>query len=97
MGAASATHRRLTRRTTPVLVLVANGGCAATRRAETRFHFRTLNGESNRIPVYRAAVASGQLPAGCAIDDGAALLYTGTRLGECVRSRSGARVVRVSP
>jgi dipeptidase E len=54
-----------------------------------------LDGESNRIPVYRAAVASGQLPAGYAIDDGAALLYSGTRLRECVASHTGARVVRI--
>ena len=56
-----------------------------------------LDGESNRIPVYRAAVASGQLPAGYAIDDGAALLYAGRRLRECVGSHTGARVVRISP
>jgi dipeptidase E len=56
-----------------------------------------LDGESNRIPVYRAAVASGQLPAGHAIDDGAALLYAGSRLRECVASHTGARVVRISP
>ena len=56
-----------------------------------------LDGESNRIPVYRAAVASGQLPAGYAIDDGAALLYAGRRLRECVASHTGARVLRIRP
>jgi hypothetical protein len=47
--------------------------------------------------VYRAAVGSGALPAGYAADDGAALLYDGTRLAECVASHHGARVVRVDP
>jgi dipeptidase E len=56
-----------------------------------------LDGESNRLPVYRAAVAAGELPAGYAADDGAALLYAGRRLSECVGSRAGSRVVRVGP
>lgn len=56
-----------------------------------------LDGESERLPVYRAAVGSGALPAGYAADDGAALLYDGTRLVESVASHDGARVVRVDP
>ncbi len=56
-----------------------------------------LDGEGERLPVYRAAVGSGALPAGYAVDDGAALLYVGTRLAECVASHAGARVVRVDP
>lgn len=56
-----------------------------------------LGGESERLPVYRAAVAAGELPAGYAADDGAALLFAGTRLLECVASRDGARVLHVSP
>jgi peptidase E len=56
-----------------------------------------LDGEGSRLPVYRAAVANGELPPGFAADDGAALLYRGRRLAECVASRSGARVVRVTP
>jgi dipeptidase E len=52
-----------------------------------------LGGESERLPVYREAVASGELPDGYAADDGAALLFEGTRLTECVASRQGARVV----
>jgi peptidase E len=56
-----------------------------------------LDGESNRIPVYRAAIAAGALPPGYAADDGAALLYAGRRLVECVASRADARVVRIAP
>jgi hypothetical protein len=55
-----------------------------------------LGGESERLPIYRAAVARGELPAGCAADDGAALLFAGTELLECVASRPGARVLRFS-
>ncbi|HUY59325.1 MAG TPA: peptidase E [Solirubrobacteraceae bacterium] len=56
-----------------------------------------LDGESERLPVYEEAVATGALPAGFAADDGAAVVYHGTRLAECVCSRRGARVVRVEP
>jgi hypothetical protein len=56
-----------------------------------------LDGESERLPVYEEAVATGALPAGYAADDGAALVYHGTRLAECVCSRRDARVVRVTP
>jgi dipeptidase E len=56
-----------------------------------------LDGEAERLPVYRAAVADGELPGGYAVDDGAALVYIGTRLVECVGSRPDARVVRVEP
>jgi dipeptidase E len=54
-----------------------------------------LDGESERLPVYEQAVGNGQLPPGFACDDGAAVVYHGTRLAECVGSRAGARVVRV--
>lgn len=54
-----------------------------------------LDGESERLPTYREAVATGKLPPGYAADDGAALVYQGTVLAECVGSRPGARVVRV--
>jgi dipeptidase E len=54
-----------------------------------------LGGESERLPIYRDAVATGELPPGYAADDGAAVLYAGTKLLECVASRPGARVVRV--
>ena len=56
-----------------------------------------LGGESERLPAFREAVARGALPAGYAADDGAALLYEGVRLVECVGSRAGARVERVDP
>lgn len=56
-----------------------------------------LGGESDRLRVYRAAVAGGELPPGYAADDGAALLYAGRRLVECVSSHRDARVVRFTP
>jgi dipeptidase E len=56
-----------------------------------------LDGESRRLPAYRTAVAAGELAAGYAADDGAALLFEGTALVECVASRAGARVLRVEP
>ncbi len=56
-----------------------------------------LDGEGERLPVFRDAVATGELPPGYAVEDGAALLYVGTRLRECVASRRGARVVHVAP
>jgi peptidase E len=56
-----------------------------------------MDSEPGRLPAYRAAVASGQLPPGYAADDGAALLFDGADLRECVVSRSGARAVRVWP
>jgi dipeptidase E len=54
-----------------------------------------LDGEPERLPVYRAAVAAGTLPSGYAVDDCAALVYAGTRLSACVASRPGARVLRL--
>ena len=56
-----------------------------------------LDGEAERLPVYRAAIAAGELAPGYAVDDGAALVYAGTRLAECVGSRPGARVVALRP
>jgi peptidase E len=54
-----------------------------------------LDGEPERLPVYREAVATGALPPGYAVDDCAALLVRGTEVDECVSSRPGARVVQV--
>jgi dipeptidase E len=54
-----------------------------------------LDGEPERLGVYRDAVASGELPPGYAADDYAALVYAGARLIECVASRPGARVLRI--
>jgi peptidase E len=56
-----------------------------------------MDSEPDRLPIYRAAVARGRLPAGYAADDCAALLFAGTELVECVSSREGARIVRVLP
>jgi dipeptidase E len=56
-----------------------------------------LDGESERLPAYRRAVASGALPAGYAAGDGAGLEFAGTRLEGCVASRADARIVQVSP
>ena len=54
-----------------------------------------LDGEAERLPAYERAVATGALAPGLAADDGAAVIYRGTRLVECVASCAGARVVRV--
>jgi dipeptidase E len=56
-----------------------------------------LGGEPERIPAYHAAVAAGELPPGFAADDGAALLFAGESLLECVASDPDARVLRVTP
>jgi dipeptidase E len=56
-----------------------------------------LDGEPERMPVFRKAIAAGELPAGYGVDDRAALLYAGTELMECVASRRGARVLRLRP
>ncbi|HEY5428959.1 MAG TPA: peptidase E [Solirubrobacteraceae bacterium] len=55
-----------------------------------------LDGEPERWPAYREAIATGALPPGYAVDDCAALLIVGTAVSSCVSSRPGARVVRVS-
>jgi dipeptidase E len=54
-----------------------------------------MDGEPERLPVFRQAIATGRLPAGFAADDGAALLLRGTDLERCVSSRVGARVIAV--
>jgi dipeptidase E len=54
-----------------------------------------MDGEPERLPVFRQAIATGRLPAGFAADDGAALLLRGTELERCVSSRAGARVISV--
>ena len=55
-----------------------------------------LDRESERLPAYRTAVVAGELPDGYAADDGAALVFVGTHLAECVASTPDARVVRVA-
>jgi len=56
-----------------------------------------LDGESERLPVFRDAVASRALPAGYAAGDGAALVFAGRELAECVGSHATARVLRLVP
>jgi dipeptidase E len=53
------------------------------------------DGEPARLPVLRAGVASGALPAGWAADDGVGLVFRGTRLEQVVSSRPGRRALRV--
>ncbi len=55
-----------------------------------------LDGEPERLPAFVAAVASGALASGYAAADGAALVFGGTSLVECVGSHPGARVLRIA-
>jgi peptidase E len=54
------------------------------------------DGEPERLPVWLAAVRSGELPGGWAADDGAALLFRGTRMARAVSSRPAASALRVA-
>jgi peptidase E len=54
------------------------------------------DGERERRPVYLDAVGAGRMPEGWGVDDGAGLLFAGTRLVEAVASRPGARAYRVA-
>ncbi|HWD75583.1 MAG TPA: peptidase E [Solirubrobacteraceae bacterium] len=56
-----------------------------------------MDGEPERLPVYRAAVAAGELPPGYAVDDYAALMMKGERLSACVSSKPDAGVTEVRP
>jgi peptidase E len=47
------------------------------------------DGEPERLPVYEAAVAARDLPAGWAADDGVGLLFRGDALEQVVTSRPG--------
>jgi dipeptidase E len=53
------------------------------------------DGEPERLPVWLAAVRSGELPGGWALDDGVGLLFRGKRLDRAVSSRPGAGAQRV--
>lgn len=55
------------------------------------------DGESERQPVYTSAIASGNLPAGFAADDGAALHWVDGQLRGPVAERPGAKVYRFTP
>ena len=53
------------------------------------------DGEPERLPVWLAAVRSGELPGGWAADDGVGLLFAGTRMTRVVSSRPGTAALRV--
>jgi peptidase E len=53
--------------------------------------------EEQRRPLFRALVADRTLPAGYATDDGAGLLYRGTRMVEAVAENDGAGAYYVEP
>jgi len=54
-----------------------------------------MSGERERIQLYEQAVATGELPPGYAADDYAAIVWHGTKVGECVISDPDAKVVRI--
>ena len=58
-------------------------------------HCPHYDGEPERRPAYQAMIAAGELPAGYAADDGAALHFIGRRLRRIVASRPQARAYRV--
>jgi peptidase E len=53
------------------------------------------DGEPERLPAWLAAVRSGVLPGGWAVDDGVGLLFRGEQLVRVVSSRPGAGAQRV--
>ena len=55
------------------------------------------HGEAQRRPLYRRLVADGTLPAGFAVDDGAALVFLNRELVEVVTSDPEAGAWRVEP
>jgi peptidase E len=58
-------------------------------------HSPHYDGEPGRRPTYQRLVASGELPPGYAVDDGAAVVFRGTELDEVVAERRDARAYRV--
>jgi len=52
--------------------------------------------EPARRPAYLAAVRSGEIPPGWAVDDGTGLLFRGRRLAEVVSARPAARAYEVT-
>lgn len=54
------------------------------------------DGEPERRPTYHRLIAQGALPSGLAADDGAALVFAGTKLHEVVASRPDAAAYRVT-
>jgi peptidase E len=59
-------------------------------------HCPHYDGEPGRRPLFQRLVGEGRLPAGFAADDGAALIFRGTGLDECVSSRPAAACYRVA-
>jgi dipeptidase E len=55
------------------------------------------HGEAQRRPLFRRLVADGTLPAGYAVDDGAALVFDDRTLVEVVTSDASAGATRVEP
>ena len=55
------------------------------------------DGERARLPVFRHAIGSGEIPPGWAADDGVGLVYRGRELVEVVASRDRARARLVTP
>ena len=53
------------------------------------------DGEAQRRPLFERCVAEAALPDGYGVDDGAALVFRGRELVECVSARPGAGAVRV--
>ena len=58
-------------------------------------HAPHYDGEATRRPHYQRLIAEGALPTGYAADDGAALVFRGTKLAEVVVSRPGSRAFLV--
>lgn len=59
-------------------------------------HCPHYDSEADRRPQYQALVASGALPPGYALDDGAGLLFEGRQLAEVLRVDEAAQAFRVS-
>jgi peptidase E len=57
-------------------------------------HCPHYDGEEQRRPLYHKLIGAG-FPAGYAIDDDAAIHFTGTAIAEVVSSRAGATAYRV--
>jgi peptidase E len=52
--------------------------------------------DPRRLPAYRAAVDTGALPAGIALDEGVGLVYVDRELVEVVTERAAGRALRIS-
>lgn len=58
-------------------------------------HCPHYDGEAQRRPLYQRLVAAGELPAGWACDDSAAIRWQGRRAVEFVASKPGPKVWRI--